>query len=424
MMRLRITDETLDASDVPSADRVHRHPSPIVHRSQELLAVLRSRPTLPDVIEYSAGSGIGLRLVQARRTGLIQTRLVAIVPDPMPETELLDPQQAYAEFARYHSYRYADERLGPTAHLAARGWELPPEPSVASVASNPLVTIAITFYNLGAYLPAQVDSLLAQTYRNLEILLVDDGSPRLEDAAIARGQATRDSRIRLIRQPNAGLGAARNRALAEASGELFLPVDADNVSRPEMVETFVRGLTRSPDLDCLTCHSLAFSDDAEIRRGTFRCAYRPSGGPLVMGAIENVLGDANGCFRTVALRAIGGYTTERDTTYEDWETYLRLIQSGRGLEVVPAPLFYYRVRANSMQRTTSTFRNLQRVLHQWAQGESLPPLEEKILQGFLRGIFLPSPDLIDARCRTQELRDRADSLRHRLGDLLARRRSA
>jgi GT2 family glycosyltransferase len=410
-----------------------------VQRSQELLLSLRATLARSpvDAIEFSAASGLGLRLVQARRTGLdfASTALVAVVPDEILHTELLDPQQNYAEFARHHSFQHADIRSGNAEVIRARAWDTRRNVEPLSLdryaallrqvratpettPPAPLVTVAVTFYNLGAYLPAQIDSLLAQSYSNLEILLIDDGSPRPEEAEIARQQAQRDPRIRLIRQANAGLGAARNTALAQARGEFFLPVDADNVSGPDMVASFVRGLTRSPDLDCVTCFSWAFTDDAELPRQAYRCAFRPAGGPRVLAAIENVLGDANGCFRTAVLRATGGYTTERDTTYEDWETYLRVIQADHGVEVVPAPLFFYRVRTTSMQRTTSTYRNLQRVLRQWAQGTNLPPLEERMLGGLLRGLFLRTPEgddeLMTARCRTQLLRDRADSLRHRL----------
>src|SRR5438105_2912042 len=82
------------------------------------------------------------------------------------------------------------------------------------------------------------------------------------------------------RQPNAGIGATRNRCLELARGEFFIPVDADNLARPEMVERFVRALGRNPHLAAMTCYFLAFEDAPAGREpDRFLFAGRPTGGP-------------------------------------------------------------------------------------------------------------------------------------------------
>lgn len=99
----------------------------------------------------------------------------------------------------------------------------------------PLVSVIVPVYKVEALLPKCVDSLLAQTYDRLEIILVDDGSPD-RCGEICDAYAAKDSRIKVIHQKNAGLSAARNAALDMASGTYLMFVDSDDWVEPETVE--------------------------------------------------------------------------------------------------------------------------------------------------------------------------------------------
>lgn len=92
---------------------------------------------------------------------------------------------------------------------------------------EPLLTIIVPVYNVAAYLPRCLDSLVEQTYRNLEVICVNDGSTDAS-AAILDEYAARDSRIRVIHQQNAGVSAARNNGLAVAKGQIIGFCDADD----------------------------------------------------------------------------------------------------------------------------------------------------------------------------------------------------
>lgn len=213
---------------------------------------------------------------------------------------------------------------------------------------DPKVTVAVTHYNLGDYLPATLASLAAQTYPHLEVLVLDDGSTDPASRRAFAEMATKYPRFRFLTQPNAGVGAARNRLLAEATGDFFLPVDADNLAKPEMVAAFVQGMQSHPTAAALTCYNLGFRDAADIPAGRFTHSYLPVGGPLVLGLCENVYGDTNGLFRTAALRSVGGFETARHTPCQDWVTYLKLVRAGHPVDVLPAVLYHYRVRADGM----------------------------------------------------------------------------
>ena len=101
-----------------------------------------------------------------------------------------------------------------------------------------LISVIVPVYKVEKYLPQCVDSILAQTYRNLEIILVDDGSPD-GCAAICDEYAKKDNRVRVIHQKNAGVSAARNAGLDCAQGEYIGFVDSDDFIAPEMFEALL-----------------------------------------------------------------------------------------------------------------------------------------------------------------------------------------
>lgn len=97
----------------------------------------------------------------------------------------------------------------------------------------PLISVIVPVYRVESYLEHCIRSIAEQTYSNLEILLVDDGSPD-RSGEICDSWAARDSRIRVIHRQNAGAGAARNTALDEANGEIIAFVDSDDYLHPNM----------------------------------------------------------------------------------------------------------------------------------------------------------------------------------------------
>jgi GT2 family glycosyltransferase len=101
--------------------------------------------------------------------------------------------------------------------------------------SNGLVSIVVPTYNRAYCLPRTVDSVLAQTYPNFEIILVDDGSTD-NTRELVDGMAARDRRIRYFHQPNAGVCAARNRGLRAAKGDFVALLDSDDVWKPWKLE--------------------------------------------------------------------------------------------------------------------------------------------------------------------------------------------
>ena len=106
---------------------------------------------------------------------------------------------------------------------------------------TPLISVIVPVYNVEPYLRRCVDSILRQTYRNLEILLVDDGSTD-RSGTICDACAQQDTRVKVIHQKNGGLSAARNCGLETARGEYISFVDSDDLINDRMIETLYRDL--------------------------------------------------------------------------------------------------------------------------------------------------------------------------------------
>ncbi len=107
----------------------------------------------------------------------------------------------------------------------------------------PEISIIVPVYKVEQYLPRCLDSLLSQTYKNLEIILIDDGSTD-NSPSICDAYAGKDSRIRVIHKENGGLSNARNTGLDAAEGELIGFIDSDDYIENDMYEYLLSGMRK------------------------------------------------------------------------------------------------------------------------------------------------------------------------------------
>ncbi len=423
--------------DVPGS----RGPSPLdrCDRVRQSLERLHQEQRFSLII-FAGQGGLGLRAVQAKRSGLAfdDVCLAARLDDCGAWRRERErrwpscPDELEVDFAERYSFENADARLCPSpdvlGHVRRAGWAVDADALIApdeaaacetlvreqgakrlpAADDRPLVTVGIAHYNLGRYLPEALASLAAQTYPNLEVLVIDDGSTDAASVEVFGQMESRYPRFRFLRQANAGIGATRNRALREARGTYFLPMDADNIARPDMVERFVTAMERNPEVSAMTCYFLAFQETEQHLRGEYIYAERPAGGPHALASIRNVYGDANALFRTADFRQIGGYETDRDTSCEDWEAFVKLVHAGRRVDVIPEHLFFYRHRDAGFSRATNPYPNHQRVLRQFFRLEQLPPSERVVIWTALLGF----------ERRREELADRQRCVRYRVADRL------
>ena len=242
-----------------------------------------------------------------------------------------------------------------------------PVPVMAKLA-EPKVTVAITHYERPHKLHDAILSIVAQTYRNIEIVVVDDGShSEATEACLAQLQPLLAKlQVRLIRQENSYLGAARNRAVRETESDYILFLDDDDIALPALVQTLMTAAqaTRADIVQCLNLfmeehrrgESYPFPDNFKQK-----VSYVPLGGPLSLAPLQNGFGSATALIRREAFDRLGGYTEAFGVGHEDYELYVRALQAGLRMEVCPAPLFLYEVGRPSMISRTSRMKNFNRV---------------------------------------------------------------
>ncbi len=124
---------------------------------------------------------------------------------------------------------------------------------------EPLVSVIVPVYKVEKYINKCLDSILSQTYRNIEIILVDDGSPD-RCPEICDEYARKDNRVKVIHKENGGVSSARNRGIEESNGEYITFVDADDWIEPDMYEKMVKNLIDS-NADSVFCGFKTVFDD-------------------------------------------------------------------------------------------------------------------------------------------------------------------
>ncbi len=145
----------------------------------------------------------------------------------------------------------------------------------------------------------------------------------------------------------------------------------------------------------MTCFFAAFQNTNDIARGQFLHQYCPTAGPHLAACAFNIYGDANAIFRTEHLRSVGGFVADRSTYCHDWETFVKLVQAGRRIGVVPDYLFYYRRRADGMaavmtDKGANTYPFIQRMITSFVAGNvaGSKPSEPRMLWEALASYFL------------------------------------
>ncbi len=226
-----------------------------------------------------------------------------------------------------------------------------------------LVSVIIPACNAAKHLRETIDSASAQTCTSLEIIVVDDGSTD-DTAEIAWAAQRQDPRIRVVRQDNAGVGAARNRGIELARGEFIAPLDADDLWAPTKLERQLERIERAgPDAGLVYCWSRNIDEEDRVLSWGHPYAIEGQVGPAMM--LGNFVGNASvPLFRASALRSVGLYLTRTDQGgaqgCEDWDLNIRV---GEAFEVcvVPEYLVSYRqsptgmsVDARGMSRSYET----------------------------------------------------------------------
>ncbi len=223
---------------------------------------------------------------------------------------------------------------------------------------NSLISIVIPVYNVKTYLPWCLDSVLSQTYANIEVILINDGSTD-GSKLVCDEYALRDSRIRVIHQVNAGPSVARNNALDLISGEYVTFVDGDDLIHPRYIETLYRNLC---------------NNDAQISSVTFKWMMGDFNtipneeitGTVIKFTAEDAIAevlyqthnkmDSGTCAKLYRVTLFDGIRFPENKLYEDLSALPRLYEKATTIVHQLAPIYYYRQRNTSLMNSFSLKR--------------------------------------------------------------------
>jgi glycosyltransferase involved in cell wall biosynthesis len=215
---------------------------------------------------------------------------------------------------------------------------------MSGAGDNPLVSVIIPAYNQGPMLVRAIESALSQTYHNVEIIVVNDGSP---DPITHQTAAQFEGRITYIERENGGVAAARNTGIEAARGELIALLDQDDVWLPHRLEVEVRALHAHPEV-ALVHSSYYLIDEAGHRTGAAHLPERE------WYALPDLLLDIPIASCTClmprwSLDEVGLFDPALAGS-DDWDLELRLAASGYRFYCIREPLAEYRLHAANTSR--------------------------------------------------------------------------
>lgn len=215
---------------------------------------------------------------------------------------------------------------------------------------QPLVSIIIPAYNSEDWLPATLRSALGQTYQNIEVIVVDDGSTDTTPD-IVREYMEDDTRLKLVTQENQGVGAARNHGIREATGAFLAPLDGDDLWSPYKIEKqlscLLEARQRGEPVGMVYCWSEIIDEQGNIiRKGVPRQGQQ--GNVFEQLLIDNFMGNGSTPLVDADLvRQVGGYQEGDASGCEDWTLYLMIAYECR-VAAVEEYLVGYRQFETSM----------------------------------------------------------------------------
>ena len=210
------------------------------------------------------------------------------------------------------------------------------------------MSVVIPAYNTRQTIAETIDSVLAQTYKQYEIIVVDDGSPDDVVDVVTKGYG---AKVALIRQPNAGLAGARNTGIRAAKGDLVAFLDSDDTWLPEFLETQVALADAHPEANVFYSNCYFWEDGR--RKGQWTDLHDQKNGAILTELIQRqvMIPVLTAVVRRAVLLKVGLFDASLRQV-EDYDLWLRLAASGSHFYASAQPLALYRINPGGLSRNT------------------------------------------------------------------------
>lgn len=203
--------------------------------------------------------------------------------------------------------------------------------------TNPMVSVVMPCYNDGRYIQESVASVKAQTYPDVELIIIDDGSDD-SDTLAALDALAKEANVQVLHAAHVGPSAARNTAIREARGKYILPLDADDTIDPTYIEKAVKRLESHKDTGVVYCEADLFG----AQSGKW---------DLPAYSFESMLFDnivfVTALFHKADWEKVGGFNENMKAGMEDYDFWLSILGEGKKIEQIPEVLFHYRIKDSS-----------------------------------------------------------------------------
>ncbi len=232
---------------------------------------------------------------------------------------------------------------------------------------NSLISVIVPIYNRELYLEKCIESIVNQSYKNLEIILVNDGSTD-SSADICRRWMEKDSRIKLIDKENGGVSSARNAGLKEATGELVAFVDGDDFIHPDMYSVLLGYL--SEDIDVVACRFIYYKNNAEVSGTHFESEKGRYTSDEVLDCLFTKQNSewVSLCNKVIRKKLFEGLSFPEGRVFEDWAIVPFLYYRSKKIFFTNQKLYYYVVHnENSIVSSHSLKRYYDCVLNDYDQ---------------------------------------------------------
>jgi glycosyltransferase involved in cell wall biosynthesis len=212
---------------------------------------------------------------------------------------------------------------------------------------EPKVSIVIPSFRMGRFLPASLGSIGNQTYKNWELIVVDDCGPEDGTATSVANFADRFGANRVVylrNDTNQGVSKSRNIAIENSTGEFVAFLDADDFWETTFLETCVSRHRQEPELDVISTAVEVFGDKVDMPRTMGLTSFERLHFPHSM-SIGNPIQPSAVLVRRSLLQKVGGFTAcdHIKQINEDWDLWIRLVEAGGRFGFIPEPLSRYRV---------------------------------------------------------------------------------
>lgn len=224
---------------------------------------------------------------------------------------------------------------------------------------NPLVSVIIPVFNSGKYLRSTISSVEKQTYKNIEVILIDNNSTELNTLNTLNQLG---KKYKVLKCEKAGVSEARNLGIENCKGEYILPLDSDDIILPTFIAKCVKAFTLNSYIKVVRTNIELFG------KKSGKISFVPFDFSILLARNLMVV---SSMFKKADWNKIGGFDNRFVKGFEDWEFWINILKDGGKVHTIPEHLFKYRIRKNSRNHSLSNEDLNEARLLIWSKHKSL-----------------------------------------------------